>query len=103
VLETGRDRGVSVLFDMEQRGVQPLTLELFRRCVSRIEGCFGVALQACLRSAESDARALGEWAQRERKLITARLCTGPGGSTGAALVADPRVTRAPSPRRTSPM
>ena len=51
VLETARDRGVSVLFDMEQRSEQPLTLELFRRCVSRINGPFGVALQAYLRSA----------------------------------------------------
>ncbi len=76
VLESARDRGVSVLFDMEQRSVQPLTLELFRRCVSRIEGCFGVALQAYLRSAETDARALAQWAQRERKLITVRLAKG---------------------------
>jgi RHH-type proline utilization regulon transcriptional repressor/proline dehydrogenase/delta 1-pyrroline-5-carboxylate dehydrogenase len=76
VLESARDRGVSVLFDMEQRSVQPLTLELFRRCVSRIEGCFGVALQAYLRSAETDARALAQWAQRERKLITVRLVKG---------------------------
>lgn len=76
LLETARDRGVAVVFDMEQSSVQPLTLELFRRCVSRIGGPFGVALQAYLRSAEADARALAEWAHQERKLITVRLVKG---------------------------
>ena len=76
LMETARDRDVSLLFDMEQRSVQPLTLELFRRCVSRIDGPFGVALQAYLRTAEADARALAEWAARERKLITVRLVKG---------------------------
>jgi RHH-type transcriptional regulator, proline utilization regulon repressor / proline dehydrogenase / delta 1-pyrroline-5-carboxylate dehydrogenase len=50
ILETARDRGVFVNFDMEHHAFKDLTLELFERCVEKVDFQAGLAMQAYLRS-----------------------------------------------------
>ncbi len=76
LLETARDRGVFVNFDMEHHGLKDFTLELFQRCVERIEFQAGLAMQAYLKSGPADAARMAEWAARKNKLITVRLVKG---------------------------
>jgi len=76
ILETARDRGVFVNFDMEHFGLKDFTLELFQRCVEKIDFQAGLAMQAYLRSGPADAVKMCEWAARRGKLITVRLVKG---------------------------
>ncbi len=76
ILETARDRGVFVNFDMEESQRKELTLELFRRCVERIDFEAGIAMQAYLRSGVGDARKLCDWARSAGRVVTVRLVKG---------------------------
>ncbi len=76
ILETARDKGVFVNFDMEHHELKDFTLELFRRCVDRVDFQAGLAMQAYLRSGPADARAMCEWAARAKKRFVVRLVKG---------------------------
>jgi RHH-type transcriptional regulator, proline utilization regulon repressor / proline dehydrogenase / delta 1-pyrroline-5-carboxylate dehydrogenase len=76
ILETARDKGVFVNFDMEQFALKDLTLELFERCCEKIDFQAGLAMQAYLRSGEADARRIVSWAKRTGKRVTVRLVKG---------------------------
>ncbi|MCB9530944.1 MAG: bifunctional proline dehydrogenase/L-glutamate gamma-semialdehyde dehydrogenase, partial [Myxococcales bacterium] len=80
LLQRARRRGVFVNLDMEQFALKELTLALFRSLVEDPElGGYphlGVVLQAYLRSARDDARALCAWAKRGGHHITVRLVKG---------------------------
>ncbi|MEK6702439.1 MAG: proline dehydrogenase family protein [Planctomycetota bacterium] len=76
ILEVARDKGVFVNFDMEHHQFKDLTLELFRRCVEKIDFQAGLAMQAYLKSGVEDARRMCEWAKAKNKLVTVRLVKG---------------------------
>lgn len=76
ILETARDRGVFVNFDMEHHELKDFTLDLFEHCVSTINFQAGLAMQAYLRSGIEDARRICEWAKAKRKQVTVRLVKG---------------------------
>ncbi|MDX2132548.1 MAG: proline dehydrogenase family protein [Planctomycetota bacterium] len=76
ILETARDRGVFVNFDMEHHALKDLTIDLFMRCRERVEFQGGLAMQAYLRSGPDDARRVCEWARRTGKQVTVRLVKG---------------------------
>ncbi len=76
ILETARDKGVFVNFDMEQFAFKDFTIELFQRCCEKINFQAGMAMQAYLRSGEDDARRVCEWATRTNREVTVRLVKG---------------------------
>ena len=76
VLETARRHGVFVNFDIEQRALKDLTIELFQRCCEKVEFQGGLALQAYLRSGDEDAERLCAWAARTGRQVTVRLVKG---------------------------
>ncbi len=79
ILEAARAKGgggVFVNFDMEQRSLKDLTLELFMRCCEKVDFQAGLAMQAYLTSGEDDARRICEWAKRTRRVVTVRLVKG---------------------------
>jgi RHH-type proline utilization regulon transcriptional repressor/proline dehydrogenase/delta 1-pyrroline-5-carboxylate dehydrogenase len=80
ILEVARDRGVFVNFDMEHHAFKDLTIELFQRCVEKVDrgGDFqaGLAMQAYLKSGVDDAKRMVEWAKRAKKVVTVRLVKG---------------------------
>jgi len=76
ILEAAVKRGVFVNFDMEQYALKDLTLELFMRCCEEYPFNAGLAMQAYLKSGESDARRLCEWATKKGRLVSVRLVKG---------------------------
>jgi RHH-type proline utilization regulon transcriptional repressor/proline dehydrogenase/delta 1-pyrroline-5-carboxylate dehydrogenase len=76
ILETARDRGVFVNFDMEHHELKDFTLDLFQHCVQTVNFQAGLAMQAYLRSGVEDARRICEWAKANRKQVTVRLVKG---------------------------
>ncbi len=76
ILEAAGRQGVFINFDMEQESLKDLTLDLFMRCVEKWDFQAGLAMQAYLKSGESDARRICEWAQRTGKQVTVRLVKG---------------------------
>lgn len=76
ILETARDKGVFVNFDMEHHQFKDLTIELFQRCVEKVDFQAGLAMQAYLKSGPDDARRMCEWAKKKNKLVTIRLVKG---------------------------
>ncbi|GJQ29350.1 MAG: bifunctional protein PutA [Phycisphaerae bacterium] len=76
ILETARDRGVFVNFDMEHYALKDLTIDLFMRCVETVDFQAGLAMQAYLRSGPDDARRVCEWAKAKGKAVTVRLVKG---------------------------
>ncbi|MCK6476043.1 MAG: proline dehydrogenase family protein [Phycisphaerales bacterium] len=76
ILETARDRGVFVNFDMEQFQFKDFTIELFRRCCEKIDFHAGLAMQAYLKSGVDDARRVCEWAVSRKRIVTVRLVKG---------------------------
>lgn len=76
VLETARDRGVFINFDMEHHALKDLTIELFQRCCEKINFQAGLAMQAYLKSGPEDARRMAEWARRSKRVVTVRLVKG---------------------------
>lgn len=76
ILETARDKGVLINFDMEQFALKDLNIELFKRCCERIDFEAGLAMQAYLRSGPEDARQLAEWAKAKGRMVTVRLVKG---------------------------
>jgi len=76
LLELAGKNNVFINFDMEQHALKELTLRLFKRCCERHAFPAGLALQAYLRSAESDARDLAEWSRANGRHVTVRLLKG---------------------------
>lgn len=76
ILETARDRGVFVNFDMEHFAFKDLTIDLFQRCVEAVDFHAGLAMQAYLKSGPEDARRVCEWAKSKGKTVTVRLVKG---------------------------
>ena len=76
ILEAAKAKGVFVNFDMEQFALKDLTLELFMRCCEQVDFEAGIAMQAYLRSGESDARRIADWAKRTGRIVTVRLVKG---------------------------
>ena len=76
ILETARDKGVFVNFDMEQFAFKDFTIELFQRCCEQINFHAGLAMQAYLRSGEDDARRVCEWSRAKNRPVTVRLVKG---------------------------
>ena len=76
ILEVARDKNVLVNFDMESHALKELTLELFRRCVRKIDFPAGLAMQAYLTSGVEDARKMADFARESGRLITVRLVKG---------------------------
>lgn len=76
ILEAAKARGVFVNFDMEQFAFKDFTLDLFMRCCEEVDFHAGLAMQAYLRSGESDARRICEWSVRTGRAVTVRLVKG---------------------------
>lgn len=76
ILETARDKGVFVNFDMEQFSLKDLTIELFQRCCTRINFDAGLAMQAYLKSGLDDARRVCDWAKSVNRIVSVRLVKG---------------------------
>ncbi|MFI4916160.1 MAG: proline dehydrogenase family protein, partial [Phycisphaerales bacterium JB060] len=76
ILETARDKGVFVNFDMEHFALKDLTLELFFKCCEAVDFHAGLAMQAYLKSGVADAQKVSEWAQRTGRIVTVRLVKG---------------------------
>jgi len=86
VLESAREKGVFVNFDMEQFQLKDLTLDLFMRCCEKMNAGkrdaqgrifhAGVAMQAYLKSGDADARRICEWSRRTGHVVTVRLVKG---------------------------
>ncbi len=68
--------GVFVNFDMEQHALKDLTIDLFMRCCERYRFEAGLAVQAYLRSAESDVQRIIDWSRTTGRLVTVRLVKG---------------------------
>lgn len=76
ILETARDKGVFINFDMEQFELKDLTLELFKRCCEKIDFHAGLAMQAYLKSGVEDAKNIAGWAASAKRAVTVRLVKG---------------------------
>ncbi len=76
ILETARDKGVFVNFDMEQFSFKDLTIELFQRCCQKINFHAGLAMQAYLKSGIEDAKRICDWARASNRVVTVRLVKG---------------------------
>ncbi|MDX2147017.1 MAG: proline dehydrogenase family protein [Planctomycetota bacterium] len=76
ILETARDRGVFVNFDMEQFSMKDFTIELFQRCCEKVNFQAGLAMQAYLKSGPDDAKRVADWARRTGRVVTVRLVKG---------------------------
>ena len=76
ILETARDKGVFINFDMEHHAYKDLTLELFERCCERIDFHAGLAMQAYLKSGAEDAKRICNWARSSGRIVTVRLVKG---------------------------
>ncbi|MDQ7014521.1 MAG: proline dehydrogenase family protein [Planctomycetota bacterium] len=76
ILETAREHGVFINFDIEQFSLKDLTLELFMRCCEEVDFQAGLAMQAYLKSGVDDARLICDWAKRTGRVVTVRLVKG---------------------------
>lgn len=80
ILQTARRLGGCVYVDMEQAEYKDLTFDIFRTVLSIPEfrewPDGGIVLQAYLRSADDDLKALIEWVKRRGAPITIRLVKG---------------------------
>ena len=76
ILEAAKARGVFINFDMEQYALKDLTLRLFMECAEAVATPVGLAMQAYLKSGDSDARRIVEWAKRTGRVVTVRLVKG---------------------------
>ena len=76
ILESARDHGALVNFDMEQFALKDLTIDLLERCCEEIDFAAGIAIQAYLRSGEEDVRRLIAWTKRTGRQVTVRLIKG---------------------------
>ncbi|MSR17836.1 MAG: aldehyde dehydrogenase family protein [Phycisphaerales bacterium] len=76
ILRAAKQRGVFVNFDMEQAALKQLTIDLFMRCCEAEDFHAGIALQAYLRSGDSDAQQIIAWARRTGRQVSVRLVKG---------------------------
>jgi len=76
ILELARDKNVLINFDMESFAFKDMTIDLFQRCVERIDFPAGMAMQAYLKSGDDDARRMCAWAARAKRTVTVRLVKG---------------------------
>src|SRR3954453_234852 len=61
---------------MAHHAFKDLTIELFQRCVEKVDFQAGLAMQAYLRSGVEDAKRIVEWARRAKKTVSVRLVKG---------------------------
>jgi RHH-type proline utilization regulon transcriptional repressor/proline dehydrogenase/delta 1-pyrroline-5-carboxylate dehydrogenase len=76
ILETAKNEGVFVNFDMEQFRHKDLTIALFQRCCETVGFHAGLAMQAYLKSGDGDAARMIEWAKKSGRQVTVRLVKG---------------------------
>jgi RHH-type proline utilization regulon transcriptional repressor/proline dehydrogenase/delta 1-pyrroline-5-carboxylate dehydrogenase len=76
ILQAAATNKVLINFDMEHHALQPLTIELFKRCCQSIDFPAGLAIQAYLKSGPQDAEDLVNWSHRTGRQITVRLIKG---------------------------
>ena len=76
ILRAAKEKNVFINFDMEQFELKDLTLDLFMQCCENIDFEAGIALQAYLRSGDSDAQRLIDWSKRSGRQVTVRLVKG---------------------------
>ncbi len=76
ILESAKKHGVFVNFDMEQCALKDLTLELFMRACEKHDFAAGLAMQAYLRTGDSDASRIIDWSKRTGRQVTVRLVKG---------------------------
>ena len=76
ILQSAHRHGVFVNFDMEHHAFKDLTLDLFMRCCERVPFAAGLAMQAYLRSGETDAQRIIDWSKRTGRVVTVRLVKG---------------------------
>ncbi len=80
ILELARARGVFVNVDMEQSAYKPTTIAIFKKVLE--EQAFrdwpdvGIAIQAYLRSSDTDLSDLHDWAERRAAPVWIRLVKG---------------------------
>lgn len=76
ILERAKAKQVFINFDMEQFALKDLTLKLFMRCCEQVDFHAGLAMQAYLKSGDSDARTIIDWAKRTGRTVSVRLVKG---------------------------
>jgi RHH-type proline utilization regulon transcriptional repressor/proline dehydrogenase/delta 1-pyrroline-5-carboxylate dehydrogenase len=79
IVRAARDAGAHAHLDMEQYALKDLLLRLARRLFSDGDGAdahAGLVIQAYLRDAEPDLRAVLDWASRRPRPLTIRLVKG---------------------------
>lgn len=76
ILQRAQKHGVFVNFDMEHHAFKDLTLDLLMQCCERVPFEAGLAMQAYLRSGESDAQRIIDWSKRTGRVVTVRLVKG---------------------------
>ncbi len=76
ILKAAERHGVLVNFDMEQFALKDLTLELFMRACEQHQFHAGLAMQAYLRSGDTDAQRIIDWSRKSGRQVTVRLVKG---------------------------
>jgi RHH-type proline utilization regulon transcriptional repressor/proline dehydrogenase/delta 1-pyrroline-5-carboxylate dehydrogenase len=76
ILKAAKSKGVFVNFDMEQYSLKDFTLDLFMRCCEKYDFEAGLAMQAYLKSGDSDAKRICEWSKRTGRVVSVRLVKG---------------------------
>ncbi len=76
ILEAAVKQGVFINFDIEQYELKDLTIDLFMRCCERYAFEAGLALQAYLRSADTDVERIINWSRQSGRQVTVRLVKG---------------------------
>lgn len=76
LLEAAAQHNVLINFDVEQSSLKELNLALFERCCEEIDFPAGLAMQAYLRSGDSDAQRVIDWAKKLDRQVTVRLVKG---------------------------
>ncbi|MEM9347565.1 MAG: proline dehydrogenase family protein [Planctomycetota bacterium] len=76
LLEAAAKQNVLINFDVEQAALKELNLALFQRCCEQIDFPAGLAMQAYLKSGDSDAQRVIDWSKKLGREITVRLVKG---------------------------
>ncbi|MEM6258240.1 MAG: proline dehydrogenase family protein [Planctomycetota bacterium] len=76
LLEAAAKQNVLINFDVEQAALKELNLALFQRCCEQIDFPAGLAMQAYLRSGDTDAQRVIDWSKKLGREITVRLVKG---------------------------
>ncbi|MCG8509682.1 MAG: bifunctional proline dehydrogenase/L-glutamate gamma-semialdehyde dehydrogenase, partial [Rhodospirillales bacterium] len=76
LLKQAAEKNVLINFDVEQHALKQLNLDLFMRCCEHVDFPAGLAMQAYLRSGDTDARQVIEWSKKTGRQVTVRLVKG---------------------------